>query len=128
MDTKLQDKLRSLQARALSLNRTLEDLKNRRDRGRVDLGQYTDLSTDLERERIEILMEIKTFLGGKNQQLDHIIGAAINGESDDVLFQQMAVVAEEKGFGKQMVDQLNEHKGTIVSWLIEIGTQLISHV
>jgi len=65
-EKKVKDRLRSLQARAMALDGSLKSLKERGERGRVDLGQYTELSTDLDRERIEILMEINSIQEGKS--------------------------------------------------------------
>ena len=48
-----------LKARVLALGRQLADLKDRRDRGRIDDGRYADLAADLDRERTELILKLK---------------------------------------------------------------------
>jgi hypothetical protein len=124
MEDPVEPKLRNLQARSMALGRSLDDLKERRDRGRLDDGRYTDLRTDLDRERIEILLELRQVLQGRDPDIDEVLQDAIGGEQETLLMDRLAEVAQRKGLGHRIVDGLNRHKGTIVSWLIEIGSQL----
>ncbi len=126
--TVMENKLRSLKARALALNTRLEDLKDRRDRGRLDEGRYVDLTVDLDNERNKILFELQDILAGKDQDLDEILNDATNGVPDEELRGKLVKVAAKKNLGDTFVAKLNEHKGTIVSWLVEIGSALASRI
>jgi hypothetical protein len=124
----MKDKLNEMQAQAIALGHSLEDLKRRRNAGYIDNGRYANLSTELDRRRIQILLEIKDVLGGKDRQMDEIIRDAIRGENEYILMDRLAKVAHEKGLGEVLIEELREHKGFIVSWLIEIGIQLAKRV
>lgn len=124
----MQTDLNHLTARAVALQSRLDDLKDRRDRGRIDDGRYADLAADLDSERIQLIIEIRIALGGKDADLDIILQKAINGEPDAVLRQDLAEIAEKKGLSSRIIQGLSEHKGIIISWLVEIGLAIIKAV
>jgi hypothetical protein len=78
-------------------------------------------------ERIQILIEIRRAVGGRDPDLDSIIYDAINGEEEPVLMDRLARVAERKSLARRVIDDLNRHSGTIVSWLVEVGFQIADH-
>src|SRR5262249_23212115 len=118
-------RLRDLQARAIALDTRLVDLKERRDRGRLDDGRYTDLAADIDRERIGLLYQLKAELaalpGASAAALDPIIEGAIRKESDVFLLDQLAKVAENRGLGQTLLDQLKQKSGAIFGWLVDVG-------
>jgi hypothetical protein len=59
----------------------LEDLRDRRDRGRIDEGRYADLATDLDRERIETLIQLRILLQSADEDISDIVADAISGNS-----------------------------------------------
>jgi hypothetical protein len=127
----LEAKLRDLQARNIALGNRLKDLRERRENGWIDEGRYTALARELDRERIGILLQLQEILGKapstRDPELDSIIQDAVRGEDEAVLMDRLAVVAKNKGLGATIVEKLNEHRGTIVSWLVEIGIALAKH-
>ena len=96
----MNEDLHKLQARTIALSRAMNDLKERRDRGRIDEGRYVDLMTDIDRERIEILLGIQKTLQGKDEDIDDIVRGAINGTEELILMDRLAKVAEKKGWGE----------------------------
>lgn len=50
---------RRLKARVTALTNSLAELQKRRDSGRLDEGRYTDLATDLDRERLELISRLE---------------------------------------------------------------------
>lgn len=117
-------RLRGLKARALALQSRLVDLKDRRDRGRLTDGQYTDLAADLDRERIEILEQLREVLGSRDKDLDRILVGAMGGAAESELGRELLGVAEEKGLGEEIGSQIRQHRGTIISWIVDIGLAL----
>ena len=124
MEGKMEQELRGLQARGIALGRRLDELKDRLNRGRISDGQYTDLAADLDRERIEILLEVQSMLQGNDEDIDAIMRDAINGEDEAILMGRLGPVAEKKGLGQRMVEEMKQRKGTILSWLVETGVKI----
>jgi hypothetical protein len=124
VEKKQETDLISLKARAMALQETVVGLDARYERGLVSEGQYALLSTDLRSKRIEILIRLKEILGGRDDGFDSVMDSAITGEKDEVLRERLAEVATEKGWGERIIKQINEHRGTVVSWLVDVGLAL----
>jgi hypothetical protein len=120
-----EEQARSLQAKAISLQNRLMDLKERRDRGRIDEGRYTDLAGDVDRERIEILMQLRSIFGDKDKDLDRIINSAIGGAGSEEIAGDLVDLAKKKGFGAEIISQIEKHQGTIISWIVGIGIEIV---
>jgi|SRR4051794_16243161 hypothetical protein len=128
-------KLRSLRARAIALQATLADLRKERDDGMVDTARYARLSTTLDAQRIEILDELRTTLAVKDPEFDRILQQAFDLRLDDdaggaELGQALLGLAERKGIGAEVRDQIEKRRGNIISWIIDagiaLGTRLIT--
>jgi len=117
-------RLRGLKAKALALQSRLVDIRDRRDRGRLSDGQYTDLAADLDRERIEILDQLREVLGSKDKDIDRILVGAMGGAADSELGRELLGVAEQRGLGEEIGTQIRQHRGTIISWIVDIGLAL----
>jgi hypothetical protein len=111
VEGKMRAELQRLQARSVALNRRLEDLRDRRDRGRIDEGRYADLATDLDRERIETLIQLRTLLQNADEEISYIVEDAIRGDPEGEVMDRLAVAAEEKQLGPRIVEGLRKHRG-----------------
>ena len=87
---KIQQDLGKFEAQAISLSGSLNDLKDRRDRGRIDEGRYLDLRTSLDTDRIGILLEIQKTVEGKDQDIDDIVRDRKNGTDEKILWKRLA--------------------------------------
>jgi hypothetical protein len=121
----VENRVRPLQAKAISLQARLADLKDRRDRGRLDDGRYTDLAGDLDRERIEILIQLRGILGARDDDFDHILNSAIDGTRQEDVATNLVDLAKKKGFASNLINSIQNNRGTIISWFVNIGLEIV---
>ena len=101
------------------LQRRLNDLKDRRDRGRIDEGRYQDLVGDLEREHVEILLDVQKHLTSQDSDIDEVLRDAVKGLDSAALADRLAAALEKKGTTPALVAQLKQHRGILASSIIE---------
>lgn len=126
-EIKMSAKLRPIQARAIALQSTLDDLKDRRDKGRINAGEYADLRTDLDRERIELLLELQSLMKGYDDDFDSVMQEAVVSpeNKEEEIKEKLKDLAEKKGLGTKVIEAIDKHRGIIITWLIDIGSELI---
>lgn len=114
-----EDELRRMQVRAIVLERRLNDLRDRRDRGRIDEGRYQDLVADLEREHVQILLDAQKLLTDQDREIADVLSEAVNGGDQNALGQRLAAALEKRHLAPSLVQQLKQHRGFLASSLIE---------
>jgi hypothetical protein len=119
------DKLIQLKARAMALDTTLAEQKDMLERGILDPGRYAALATDYRRQHNEILITLKHELAGADPRLDAVLAGAIDGTADHgEAAEQLKQVAHDKGLGARILDGINKNRGTIISWVVDLGLAL----
>jgi hypothetical protein len=117
-----QNKLIELKARAMALDRSIAEQKEMLERGILEPARYAALSTDYNRQHIQILLTLKAELAGTDERIDDVLAGAIDGTGDDdEMAEALKQVAEDKGLGKRIVETISKKRGTIISWVVDIG-------
>ena len=99
----------------------MTDLADRRDRGRLDDGQYTDLAKDLERERVENLLDLQRLLEGRSPAIDDVLRLALTESDEITLVQKLAEPARSKQLPQSRLDLIQRGEGSLVQWIIELS-------
>jgi|Deesub1362A_J573_1020465.scaffolds.fasta_scaffold01835_5 hypothetical protein len=122
-------KLIKLQARAKALSNRLKELDYLYKSGQEDVGRITRLKTTLEAERIEILEELREIMGEHlpSQMIDAIQKAQILGNEKQVK-ECLKRFAQERGWGKKIIEQVKMHKGDIIDLLISIAIKYVKEI
>jgi hypothetical protein len=121
INSQQESELINMKARALALQDSLEELKARNQSGYLADGQYFALRSTMDAERRALIARLQVIFAGKDDDFDAVLNAAANNADEADVRSQLAEVAEKKGWAKRVVGQINEHKGTIVTWLVDIG-------
>jgi tetratricopeptide (TPR) repeat protein len=114
----LDKELMSLRSRALALSNTIDELKVRLERGRIEVGRYSDLKTDMDAERITILTKLGKYVKDIDKDMYEITQLAID-EDEDTVRKELTKVAVKKKMGKSFIKKIKEHKGTILSLIVD---------
>jgi hypothetical protein len=127
MPNEAETQLLSLKARAMALQNRLFDLEQQRDKGFMEMGQFTRLAGTLDHERIKILEQLRQETVGKDARFDSVVDRAILNapEEQDRIRDELFKVAQEKGLGAEIKEKVAEHKGAIISTLIDVGLGLL---
>ena len=119
--------LERLLVRAYVIDGSLKDLQQQLDDGDLDIGQYKKMEAKQKRQRGEILLEVRNELKGYDEKLDAIMQNAISGgQSEPALMDQLAQVAQQHGLAPALIESLIRHNGSFLSWLIEVGKEVIA--
>ena len=119
----------NLQARATALKRRLEELDAAYQSGDEDIGRITRMKAKLETERVQILLGLQETLGENAPEKfkKAIENAQCPGQDEEVKANLKGVV-EEKGLGKQVIDQINKHKGDVIDLIVSIAVKLAAEM
>jgi len=120
-NSKTEESARKLLATSIVLEGRLSDLRDRRDRGRVDDGQYTDLAKDLDKERVVNLLALQTLLKGRSQTIDEVLYLAMSGSNPGAMLEKLAEAARATRLPQQTVDLIQRGEGSFFQWIVEVS-------
>lgn len=121
-----EERLNSLLTQAYALNSSLVDLKQQLDDGDLDEARYLKMEAKQKRLRADILQKVREELAGYDENLDTLIQDAITGgQGERALMDRLAQVAQQRELSPALIDSLTLHRGSFLSWLIEVGKQII---
>jgi hypothetical protein len=113
------EQLRRMQVRAAVLARRLKDIRDQRDRGRLDEGRFQDLTADLEREQLTILSNLRSLVGGRDPSIDAAIREALNFQDEGAVLENLAADLAQRGISASAVPAARNRQGILVSSLID---------
>lgn len=116
--------LRSAQARLGALQRRLDDLKERRDSGRMDDGRYTDFASSLETEMYLLLQDVKQILHDEPSLGPIVVDmSTVQGSDEDR--QELERIAEQRQDHK-LLNQIRRGGKVLLESVIEAGIKVLA--
>jgi len=109
----------------MALQNRLTDLEQQRNNGIIDEGRFALLAGHLDQQRIAILMELQQATAGKDPAFDSVVNSALEKAPDEQVGAGLAKVADEKGLGTEIKEGIKEHRGAIISTIIDVGLGLL---
>jgi len=123
-------RLLKLKSEAEALEDTILELKNQYEIGSMPDAQYMKLYRSFQTSRNELIDQIDMLLTGPDGK---ILSAALhrskrNSSVIEVAKTELTETANKQGWGQKVIEQINEHRGEIVSLVITIALELSKQV
>ena len=96
------------------------------DSGRIDATRYADLSTEKDAKRIEVLMQMRRALSGRDPAFDSLLEEAISGKDDAVLRPLLAKLVHSRGLGASQIERINRPGNSMLETLAHAST-IVQH-
>jgi len=123
------EELTRLQARADALGSRLRELDDQHNAGMLQTPDWVRMKTTLDSERRLILSQIQEMLQGTEAgALNPAIGKAAQDAPENEVRSELKTVAERKGWGKTILDKIEDYRGEIVGLIVSIAIEVLKHL
>ncbi len=116
--------LRDMQAQMWALEQTLGQLEEKWKSGDLESSQYFRLLESRNAERKSLITDIQMLLRDRGvEELDDALEKVKANRPEDEIKDDLKQVAKKEGWSDKIVEQINRHKGGIVSLIITIALE-----
>jgi len=120
------EELNDKKAEVQAINETLNDITQLYEDGELDRDHYSRKLRKWRKDRNKLISEIQIILEDTEAaELGNLLERAKGEElEEDEIKTEVKQIADEKGWGDKVLEQIDKHKGEIVSLIVAIAIEL----
>jgi CheY-like chemotaxis protein len=108
-----------------SLSDRMAETEKEYRKGALDIARYNQLLRDYGTERYEIIDKMQTLMQGRGlDQLHEALEKVKNHEPEEAIKTELKEEAKKQGWGDKVFEEIEKHKGEIVSLIVSIAMEL----